>query len=98
MGVDDSLAERDVGERVFARGKRRAPAGDAVVEMDQLLLETLSIGNDLLVTPSARRRKLAAFGLGQGRHAAQERGGKGKGEVPSTPLSGALSHVGLSGS
>ena len=57
MGVDDGLAERDVAQRVLARGDGRAPAGDAVVEVDQLFLEALGIGDDLLVAPGLGEKR-----------------------------------------
>ena len=51
MSVDDGLAKRDVAQRVLAGGDGRAPAGDAVVEVDQFFLEALGIGDDLLAAP-----------------------------------------------
>src|SRR5881397_635693 len=64
-------------------GRRRLPAvRHAIVEMDELFLEALLIGRDLLCTRCARRHFPAVLGDEKRGHAAEERGGECEGDSP----------------
>src|SRR3979490_2943315 len=74
MHSDDCLAERDVMKCVASAGDRFATAGDALVEMDQLLFEAFIERRDLLGSRRAWRFQLAGLGDQQCRHAAKKWG------------------------
>src|SRR6266852_3131125 len=82
MRVHDRLAERDVVDAVRGGGSWRAPGGRAFVEVDQLLLEALFEGGDLLASRGARRAGSARFRYQHRRRASQEGGRKRKREAP----------------
>src|SRR2546422_771226 len=64
-------------------GRRRLPAvRHAIVEMDELFLEALLIGRDLLCARCARRHFPAVLGDEKRGHAAEERGGECEGDSP----------------
>src|SRR3954447_1100767 len=48
MGRDDVPAQRDVAQAVLACGARRAALGDGGVELLELALERLLVGDDVL--------------------------------------------------
>src|SRR5439155_9849099 len=82
MDRHHGLAERDVMDGVSG-GCRRLPAvRHAIVEMDELFLEALLIGRDLLCTRCARRHFPAVLGDEKRGHAAEERGGECEGDSP----------------
>src|SRR5438105_14458720 len=75
MHSDHGLAQRDVVQGIARRRGRSAPGAHAVVEVDELLFETLLIGDDLLGDGRARRMRLSVLRDQAGGHAA-EKGGR----------------------
>src|SRR5690349_10496625 len=60
MGEHDVAAQRHVAQSVLARGAGRAALGDRRVELHQLALERLLVGDDVL---AALRRDAARLAL-----------------------------------
>jgi hypothetical protein len=73
VGGDDPLAQLDVAQRVGDGGRRLEPGRHRLVEGEQLQLERVLVGDDLLAAPRPDRARIPALEGEPRRLVAQER-------------------------